>query len=53
MMASNERAAPDPNAAKAEEPDAARGGEDEGSTEKNGDDRHLHDDQKSPKLGEP
>jgi hypothetical protein len=26
------------------------GGEDESSTEKNGDDSHLHDDQKAPSL---
>jgi hypothetical protein len=30
------------------EPDNASGGEDESSTEKEGDDRHLHDDQKAP-----
>jgi len=28
----------------------AGGGEDDGSTEKNGDDSHLHEDQKSPRL---
>jgi hypothetical protein len=29
-------------------PKPKQGGEDEGSTEKEGDDGHLHDDQKSP-----
>lgn len=33
------------------ETEAAGGGEDESSTEKDGDDRHLHDDQKAPTLG--
>lgn len=30
---------------------AENGGEDDSSTEKNGDDSHLHDDQKSRSLG--
>ncbi|MBC9033886.1 hypothetical protein IAG41_15950 [Sphingomonas sp. JC676] len=34
------------------QPDQATGGEDESSTEKNGDDSHLHDDQKAPSFGD-
>lgn len=34
----------------APEGDTAGGGEDDSSTERNGDDSHLHDDQKAPTL---
>lgn len=35
---------------KADSPNVASGGEDESSTEKDGDDSHLHEDQKAPSL---
>jgi hypothetical protein len=47
----NDAADPEPN--EAEKPEPGGGGEDESSTEQNGDDSHLHEDQKSPKFGEP
>jgi hypothetical protein len=33
-----------------QEPGHSRGGEDESSTERNGDDSHLHEDQKAPSM---
>lgn len=40
----------DPDQKSVSEPDPESGGEDDGSTEKEGDDSHLHEDQKAPTL---